>query len=148
MPYQISYLACAAYLLLIVGLLTYGAVRILLGSKRKHFLEWLVIGVFPCGMLKSMVTRLKDIAMNKLQFTILAILLPLLGNATNVEWNRMKAVDAEVWDTGPLWSIFSDSTKLYAEIMVTCDGFALSASHYMGGVVQRYGSSKCQKDPP
>ena len=75
--------------------------------------------------------------------TLLTIALCFCGivcHATNVEWNRMKALDAEVWDTGPLWQICGDTKYLYAEIMVTYDCGVLSASHYMGG-----GSTICVK---
>ena len=69
----------------------------------------------------------------KTLITLVFCLSCIACHAINVEWNQMKAVDAEVWDTGPLWQIWGDSNALYAEIMVTYDGGILSASHYMGG---------------
>ena len=55
--------------------------------------------------------------------------------AANIEWNRISAVDAEVWDTGPLWQIGGYSEKNYTinpVIMITTESM-LSASSYMAG---------------
>ena len=52
--------------------------------------------------------------MNKFLSFALAASLSIICHATNVEWNRMKAVDAEVWDSGPLWMVWGYSENNYS----------------------------------
>ena len=63
----------------------------------------------------------------------LAMVMPVI--ATNVEWNLMTAVDAEVWDTGPLWDIGGASKQNYSmvpQIMVTLDSGLSASPHFAG----------------
>ena len=77
---------------------------------------------------------------SKLQIAGMLLLMSVTLNAVsaNVEWNRMKSVDAEVWDSGPIWGIWGYSEKnlsVMPVIMVTIDEMtnSLCGSEKMGG---------------
>lgn len=76
-------------------------------------------------------------AMNKnvaLALTVFTVCLDAFS--ANVEWDRMKSVDAEVWDTGPLWMVwgYSETIPTINPVLMVTMGFnELVASQYMGG---------------
>lgn len=65
---------------------------------------------------------------SKLQIAGMLLLMSVTLNAVaaNVEWNRMKLVDAEVWDSGPIWDIWGCS-ELNAGL---CFGFFVTISFF------------------
>ena len=76
-------------------------------------LYWPAIIGFLCGTCLDMYCKnlisqdLKGLVMrNSLSSLCVILMLPCVCLAANVEWNRMNLVDAEVWDTGPLWQIW------------------------------------------
>ena len=80
--------------------------------------------------------ELPSIGLKKLALCASILFACMFARGSSVEWDRMEAVDAEVWDSGPLWQIWgysSERSSINPVIMVTFDGLVLNASPYMGG---------------
>ena len=80
--------------------------------------------------------ELPSIGLKKLALCASILFASMFVHGSSVEWDRMEAVDAEVWDSGPLWQIWgysSERSSINPVIMVTFDGLVLNASPHMGG---------------
>ena len=73
--------------------------------------------------------------MNKFISFCLIASLSIICQATNIEWNRITAVDAEVWDSGPLWMVGGYSEQNFSInpiIVVTTDFLSIPTDPYAG----------------